>query len=114
MVTCVFAVWDVTAGFFSPPFVQQNKAMAMRSFEMAANDPATMIAKFPAQFQLFQLGTFDDSTGDFERDHKFFSKGRPVYLCTASEFVRNPQPVQGSPVVREPGSKEFWADGSKT
>jgi len=54
---------DAKSGLFTQPFYSPNRAVAQRHFIAASEDPASMVSKFPADFRLYELGTFDDSTG---------------------------------------------------
>lgn len=66
MKTLVFSVYDSKAEFFGTPFFSQTRGMAIRMFCDAAQDKNTMLAKHPNDFILFEVGTFDDSTGVLE------------------------------------------------
>lgn len=61
----IFAVRDVKADAFGNPFVAQHVGIAVRSLTDAVNDPnlATDIARHPADFVMYELGTFDESSG---------------------------------------------------
>lgn len=60
----VYSVFDRKAAVFARPFVAPNDAMAVRSFLAARQDPSTELAKFPEDFSLHRLGSFDDDTGE--------------------------------------------------
>lgn len=61
MQTELFAVYDNKAQAFASPFVMQNRAMAIRAFKFAVNDKTTDPGKYPEDFSLFILGTFNDA-----------------------------------------------------
>lgn len=66
MVYQVFAVFDSKAKAFMLPFFSPNVATGARLFESAANDPASLLGKFPEDYTLFHQGEFDDSTGQIK------------------------------------------------
>lgn len=59
----IYSVFDRKANVFARPFVSPNDAMAARSFLAARQDSTTEIHKFPEDFTLYRLGTFDDDAG---------------------------------------------------
>lgn len=70
------AVCDVKAGSFLPPMAVAHVQVAMRSFEQEVNRdaPDNMIAKYPEDFHLYKLGTFNQVTGDLEQEHELLCK----------------------------------------
>lgn len=65
-VKVVCAVRDLKADTFSSPFCEASEGTAVRAFQEAVNDPQTMLSKYPADFELVRLGTFDDETAVFD------------------------------------------------
>lgn len=61
----VYAIKDSKAGTFSNPFYSINRGTAERSFFQAGKDPQTTISQYPEDFALYELGTFDDQSGEF-------------------------------------------------
>lgn len=59
----LFAILDVKSNTFSKPFAELNVASALRSFEMGASDERSTLAKFPDDFCLCELATFDEFNG---------------------------------------------------
>lgn len=59
----VYAVRDAAVENFGNPFVAINHAQATRDFDHAAKDPQSQISQYPADYALWHLGAFDDSTG---------------------------------------------------
>lgn len=64
----VFSVYDTAAAVFLPMFTARTEVEAVRSVVQAATDkrPGNMVAEYPHQFILMQLGHFDDNTGNME------------------------------------------------
>lgn len=66
----VFSVLDAKVGAFAQPWFSATLGSGIRAFVEAARDPNTTLAKHPADFELWQLGEFDDSTGEFLNDRQ--------------------------------------------
>lgn len=59
----VFAVYDSKADVFGPPILAPAVGAAKRSFVESCSDSSTALAKYPEDFALYHLGTYDDATG---------------------------------------------------
>lgn len=66
-VTRAVAVFDKVAGFYQTPFFVPSRGLATRSFidEVNRNDDKNQFFKHAADFDLYELGLFDDHTGLF-------------------------------------------------
>lgn len=62
----LFAVRDRVALVYMAPFLEVTEAAALRAFSDAAADQQTQLSKHPEDFDLYHLGSFDDSDGAFE------------------------------------------------
>lgn len=60
MLLKIFALYDSKAEAYNKPFYQQTTGAALRDFEEACKQPDSMIAKYPADFTLFEIGVFND------------------------------------------------------
>lgn len=58
-----FAFYDTKASFFSAPFFMSHRGQALRAAMDLGSDLSTTIGKYPTDFVLYELGTFDDQTG---------------------------------------------------
>lgn len=78
----VFAVRDRLAAVFGNPFMQPNEVSAIRAFRDTINavGETNMLHKHPDDFDLYQLGTWDDSTGLYE-------VGVPRSIAVGKEMV---------------------------
>lgn len=76
-----FAIQDMKAELFFPPFFQASKGQATRAFTSLANDPQTQISQYPQDFRLVCIGTFDDQVGELLPD-------KHLVLGYASDFKR--------------------------
>lgn len=79
----MFAVYDIKSQIFGSPFFSVNANTAVRSFAAAANDPNSEISQFPTDFILYELGSFDDTTG------VICPHAERLYLCNAVQFQEN-------------------------
>lgn len=67
MITKIFAIHDAKANAFLQPFFSPTAGTAERAFSTAVKDPASQFEKFPEDFTLFEIGSFDDASGDLVR-----------------------------------------------
>jgi hypothetical protein len=82
VVSSIFSVYDSKAEFYLFPMVFKSKGEAIRSFTAAASDKETNIGKYPEDFVLFEVGTFDDS------NCKYILLDTPSPIGKAIEFVK--------------------------
>lgn len=83
-----YTIYDSKAGFYRPPFHARSKGEAIRMFQQAANDITTQIGLYPEDFCLFEIGTFDDITGNLAHEQH-------ISLGKALDYVRKiPQTIQ--------------------
>ncbi|AXH78010.1 MAG: nonstructural protein [Microviridae sp.] len=59
----VFSIRDTKAETYNMPFYQKSHGEAERSFKALTTDESSMISKYPEDFDLYFLGTYDDQTG---------------------------------------------------
>ena len=65
----MFSIYDVTSQLYEPPFVDVNRGTALRRIQdLMKNHPESMYAKFPEQFQLCVIGTWNEKVGDIISD----------------------------------------------
>lgn len=83
------SVKDLAAGTFGPPFFVPNAGVGMRSFANEVNRVDEKNAMFtnPGDFELYQLGTFDDELGLLSREERD-GVPSPKMLARASEVKR--------------------------
>lgn len=71
----VFAIYDTKVGAYMQPFHMQTAGQALRAWEDSCQDQSTQFAKHPSDFQLFEIGTYDESTGTYENLESRLSYG---------------------------------------
>jgi len=64
----IFSIFDSKAEAFIQPFYAPTKAVGVRNFAHACNNPETDFNKFGGDYTLFHLGTFDSATGRVEQN----------------------------------------------
>lgn len=67
MIIKLFSVFDSKAACFGQPFPDHYEAAAIRNFRDAVNDgsnPNNLWHKHPEDFSLFQVGEFDNLSGE--------------------------------------------------
>lgn len=79
----IVAVRDSAANAFSRPFFVPATGMAVRSFtdEVNRNAPDNPMFAHAGDFELYELGEFDEETGLFETR-------APVMICRAKDVKR--------------------------
>jgi hypothetical protein len=75
----IMSIFDSKSKNFSLPFFQINTETAIRAFRDIVNDPTTTINKYPDDFTMFELGTFDETVG------KIMGHDTPQVICNALE-----------------------------
>lgn len=92
----MFSIFDNKAKIFAAPFMLQSTGAAVRAFEDLVSDERTIINRHPADFQLFDMGTFEDSTGIIVAISPY------VLVATASEFKKQPSlpNIPTSPILQ--------------
>lgn len=93
----VYAVYDSKTKVYAQPNFLINRGAAMRAWKDACNDPQTQFFKHPEDFTMFELGTWDDETGQFEMDQVPFSLGTAIQYKDQS-ILRSPS-IQPSNIL---------------
>ena len=62
----IFAIYDSKIKDFANPFYLHHEGEAIRGFTEIVNDPSTKLNKYPEDFALFELGTYESTTAHFE------------------------------------------------
>lgn len=62
----VIAVFDKKTALYDQPFTIRHNGDAIRQWDIVRTNQETRYGKNPEDFDLFQIGTYDDETGTFE------------------------------------------------
>lgn len=85
----IFAIYDSKSENYGRPFFVRTRGEAIRFFTEAANDRSTNIGKYPGDFTLFELGTYEDNTGIFTQHAAFINIGNAVSFYNGPTIVSN-------------------------
>lgn len=88
----VFAIKDHKNQTFGNPFMMPTSVDAMRQFEIVASDSRSIIAQYPNDFDLFEVGSFDNESG------RLYSGELPKLIQKSATFGSNPD---SSPFMKE-------------
>ena len=81
MILGIYAIKDRAADAFGRPFFCPTDGVAIRSFmdEVGRQDPENQLFQHPDDFDLYRLGSYDDSDGSFsEPVPKLLTLGKQV------------------------------------
>lgn len=81
MILKMFSVYDSKALIFNAPFFMPQVGQAMRSFGDLVKDKNSSISAHPSDYILYQVGEYDDQTG------QAVACVPPVHLAVGTEFV---------------------------
>lgn len=59
----MYSIRDAKSEVFNPPFFNKTHGEAERNFQMLCNDEKSNVAKFPEDYDLYYLGSYDDNSG---------------------------------------------------
>lgn len=83
----LFAVLDRKAGYFKSPFFMLSIGEATRAMMNAMADPNTDLAKYPEDFALYEVGTWNDTSGVFTQE------GAMTHICNLTALSPKPVPT---------------------
>lgn len=78
----IFSIFDDKAAIFSTPYFAVNTHDGIRRFNLLCKQD-DRLKQFPVDYQLKQLGSFDDETGEI-------SGHDPITVAHAAQFVGAP------------------------
>ncbi len=78
MIKSIFSVKDVKVAAYMPPFFMESDVSAQRALYELAIDPKTQISKYPSDFELWSLGTYDDASGELVSNVRYISSAHTV------------------------------------
>lgn len=83
MIYNVFTVFDGAISLYLPPFFMRSSQEAIRAVADCLLDPDHAFSKHPADYTLFELGTYVESTAEFQL------LATPIRVCTVQSLVRS-------------------------
>ncbi len=81
MIVKMYSVYDKKSELWKVPFYAQNAGLAIRMFTVAVRDPNTELATFAEDFELWEVGEFNNDFGVFvcyEQKH---------HMCNAVDLL---------------------------
>lgn len=78
----IFTVHDSKAEAYLPPFYMKTKGEALRAFETTVKDENSQFNKYPADYTLVELGTFNEETAAIS------AHPSPLILENAATFLQ--------------------------
>lgn len=75
-----FSVYDRRTQYFNVPFFSPTIESGKRVFMEACRNGETLLHKYPEDYELYHVGSFDDSSAHFDPMH-------PVPVLTATQVV---------------------------
>lgn len=100
MVRFAYCIVDRKACVFNSPVFYLRHGQAIRDFQTLCADLETLIGKYPDDFALYCVGSFDDETG------KFLNLDIPEVVASGSDFAEG----RGAAVGGEPPLKSKKAN----
>ena len=76
----MYSLYDLKAQVYSPPRYYHNQPQAMRMFQIEHAQAQSVAAQFPHDFQIMELGEFDDAYGSVDMLKK------PIAICTLGDI----------------------------
>lgn len=84
----IFTIHDAKAACYLPPFILQTTGLAIRAITECANNPEHNFGRYPADYTLFEIGTFHDADG------MITPYPAPKLLGICLDFVTSVPPVR--------------------
>lgn len=75
MILKVFSVYDSKVEAYLQPFFVPTVGAAIRAIMDAMSDPGHTFSKYKQDYTLFQIGEYNDHTGQIEADEAFVNIG---------------------------------------
>jgi len=78
MLKPVIAVFDKKISLYDNPFAVRHVGEAIRQFETLTKDPQTKFGQHPTDYELYQIGTYDEESG-------LINPSSPIHLFTGNQ-----------------------------
>lgn len=91
----IYAVFDTAVGAYMQPFFLRSKGEAIRGWLDAVNDDKTQFNKHPKDFTLFEIGEYDEETGNVQGYPAKIACGTALELLSKN-MEKSATPLRGS------------------
>lgn len=78
MLKPMIAVFDKKTSLYDSPMLSRHTGESIREFERISKDPATKFGQHQGDFELHQIGTFDEETGTLNSQITVLHSGHPL------------------------------------
>lgn len=78
MLLRIFCMYDSKVQAYLQPFFLKHQGEAIRGLMELVNDPKTNLYKYPEDFTLFELGTYEDTKASFTLHNTPLSIGKAI------------------------------------
>jgi len=68
MIHKIYSIYDNKIASFGVPFFCPLREVAYRHMRRAVANPALDVSQFPSDFVLFEMGEYNDATGEFNAE----------------------------------------------
>jgi len=85
----MYSVYDIKSKIYHPPTLCHNTGHATRMFTSIFSKPGSVMNEFPHDFQIFEIGAFDDQTSVIE------TLVNPTFVCSVADLI-TPAPEETS------------------
>lgn len=117
MILKAFALLDTKVSAFHTPFFMAHVGHAIRACGELGADLSTTIGRHPADFHLYEIGSFDDATGRFSAYDVLVSHG-PVLAFVPRRDSATPLldvlPEQGPVVSTASNGRGYFPEVRRT
>lgn len=105
----IFTVYDVKAEAYLQPYFSVTTATAVRAFQAAANNTEHDFHRFAEDYTLFEIGTWDEATGDIVQFKAMIPLGTALQHIVPAHLV----PDRTTQMMEEDGAPGWGKEGSK-
>lgn len=84
MILKAYSIYDRAARAYAQPFFAPSDGVAVRMVDATARDPSTNLARYPQDYMLYWVGSFDDQEG-------MFTRGDPVQIASVVGLLSEEQ-----------------------
>lgn len=81
MILRVYAIYDKKSKLYNQVIFSQNAGCAMRSYTSLVFERSNMMSRFPADYDIYDIGEFDDNSG------KLSGCDAPVFICSLESLA---------------------------
>lgn len=92
----LYAVRDVKADSFGAPMSIATEGLARRSFLEACLNPQSDLNKYPSDYMLFEVGSYEPNTGTITPCHP-----APKFIISASAAIQESRTPEVKEIVNQ-------------